>query len=216
MKKFRLFRLARWVMIAAVAAATSYFVLSSARQGSLRESNSRNLGQLAAALQQYHERYKTFPPAYLTAQDGTPMHSWRILVIPFLDGGADIYARYNFAQPWNGPDNRALSNSMPSAFGDPFNPQPGMTRYCAIVGSRTMWPGHLAVRINDIRDGSAMTYMLTEGPQAIDWLRPKDVSMAEFAGYGAKPPLAREIGRSRRTFAVARADGNVDELDTGV
>ena len=44
-----------------------------------------NLKQIAAALQAYHQANGCFPPAYIADKSGKPMHSWRVLILPYLD-----------------------------------------------------------------------------------------------------------------------------------
>jgi hypothetical protein len=40
----------------------------------------KNLTLLGIALHNYHDKYKSFPPAYVADANGKPMHSWRILL----------------------------------------------------------------------------------------------------------------------------------------
>jgi Protein of unknown function (DUF1559) len=63
------------------------------------------------AVANYHETYGCFPPAYLANRDGKPMHSWRVLILPFL-AQQELYRAYNFDEPWNGPNNRNLESRI--------------------------------------------------------------------------------------------------------
>src|SRR5271168_5107175 len=44
-----------------------------------------HLKQLALAMHNYHDQYGSFPPAYIADKNGRPMHSWRVLLLPFLE-----------------------------------------------------------------------------------------------------------------------------------
>ena len=44
-----------------------------------------NMKQIALALHHYHDAFGAFPPAYVPDEDGRPMHSWRVLILPFLE-----------------------------------------------------------------------------------------------------------------------------------
>ena len=33
----------------------------------------------------YHDEHGSFPPAYIADASGKPMHSWRVLILPYLD-----------------------------------------------------------------------------------------------------------------------------------
>ena len=71
-----------------------------------------NLKQIAMALQCYHQANGCFPPAYIADKTGKPMHSWRVLILPYLDRD-DLYKAYNFTEPWDGPNNKKLATSRP-------------------------------------------------------------------------------------------------------
>ena len=40
----------------------------------------------------------SWPPAYLADRDGKPMHSWRVLILPFLEQ-QELYRAYHFDEP---------------------------------------------------------------------------------------------------------------------
>ena len=44
-----------------------------------------HLKQIGVALHTYHDAYGSFPPAFVADENGKPMHSWRVLLLPFLD-----------------------------------------------------------------------------------------------------------------------------------
>src|SRR5262245_29474808 len=44
-----------------------------------------NVKQIGLALLNYREKYGTLPPAYIADEARRPMHSWRVLILPFLD-----------------------------------------------------------------------------------------------------------------------------------
>jgi len=47
----------------------------------------RNLQRLVIAMHLYHQDYGCFPPAYVADENGTPMHSWRVLPKSRSSGG---------------------------------------------------------------------------------------------------------------------------------
>ena len=47
-----------------------------------------NMKQLVLALRNYQQANGSFPPAYITDKNGRPMHSWRVLILPFLGAGS--------------------------------------------------------------------------------------------------------------------------------
>src|SRR5262249_13538594 len=70
-----------------------------------------HLNQLHVAFHNYHDTYGCFPPAYVADANGKPIHSWRVLMLPFIDE-VHLYEKYRFDEPWNGPNNRRLANQL--------------------------------------------------------------------------------------------------------
>ncbi|MDH3719020.1 MAG: DUF1559 domain-containing protein, partial [Planctomycetota bacterium] len=87
-------------------------VVQSCRESASRVQCMNNLKQIALALHQYHDQYGSFPPAYVAGPDGKPWHSWRVLILPFIEA-EPLYAMYNFDEPWDGPNNRKLAAAAP-------------------------------------------------------------------------------------------------------
>lgn len=133
------------------------------------------------ALENYHGIHGRYPPAYIADNEGRRMHSWRVLLLPYV-GDEDLYKRYDFGEPWNGPNNRRLANEMPLPYRCPAsrNPDPTATSYVAVVGPETAWPGSRSVRRQDIKDRSSQTIMIVEvAASDIHWMEPRDMTLAE-------------------------------------
>ncbi len=139
---------------------------------------SGHLCQIALALHNYHEANGCFPPAYIADPEGRPKHSWRVLILPFIEQPG-IYNAYNFAEPWNGPNNRQLARFKPFPYACPnghdYGGHSARTNYLAIVGPGTAFPGSKTTSIADVRDGTAETIMVAEvADSGIDWMEPRD------------------------------------------
>ncbi len=199
--------------------APGYVDLRSAWQ---RASCCRSVKSLLLALHNYHDAYGSFPPAYVADEHGKPMHSWRVLVLPFLEQQA-LYDQYDFSQPWDGPKNRRLLSLMPDVFRCPAqrNRNVSETNYVAVIGPHTAWPGNNAVRLADFPDGSRQTLMLVEVvDSAIAWTEPADLTLNEALqglqqeggrGIASSHPVAESIFPP--TGAVLGfADGHVEFL----
>ncbi len=141
-----------------------------------------NLKQFGLALHNYHEQYKTFPPAFVIGPDGKPWHSWRVLILPFLNE-EKLFAQYRFDEPWNGPHNSLLANRRPDVFVCPNAKEhipPSHTTYLAVLGADTVWPGKESIAISNILDGMSNTVLILEVRDAGNpWLAPDDLSFAE-------------------------------------
>lgn len=167
-----------------------------------------NLKQIQLALQDYHQLYGVFPPAYVADASGRPMHSWRVLILPLLDR-ADLYGQYDFAEPWDGPHNIKLLDRMPVVYACPSRP-PGptsITSYLAIGGPGTMFPGTEPVRIADVTDGLENTLVMAEVSNlAIPWTAPVDLD-GRTMSLRVKDPARQGIS-SQHPYGAATAFGD--------
>ncbi|MCL2118213.1 MAG: DUF1559 domain-containing protein, partial [Planctomycetaceae bacterium] len=59
-----------------------------------------NLKSMWIAMHAYHDKYGSLPPAYTVGADGKPLHSWRVLLLPFLETG-DWHQQIRLDEPWD-------------------------------------------------------------------------------------------------------------------
>src|SRR5207245_1654957 len=101
-----------------------------------------NLKQIGLALHNYHLVFDYFPPAYLADASGKPIHSWRILILPYMESSS-LYNNYNLSQPWNSPSNLKASNTRPNTIyvcPNHREPPSPFTSYVALVGPGMAFP----------------------------------------------------------------------------
>lgn len=175
-----------------------------------RDNCTDHIRQLQIALKIYHDATGRFPPAYIPDSDGRPMHSWRAVILQYLD--KDLYKQYRFDEPWNGPNNRKLADKMPAEFRCPSAPKSKTdTNYVAIVGLHTAWPGSVGIQMADITDQPTQTIMLVEiAESGINWLEPRDLPFEQIA-QGINPPLSKLSVSSKHPGGVnvTFADGHL-------
>src|SRR5262249_36007642 len=142
-----------------------------------------HLKQIGLALQNYHDTFGSLPPAYLADAQGKPIHSWRVLILPFLENTA-LYDRYSFDEPWDGPNNSKLHNELVHAYSCPSRPgrQPrGETSYVVVVGLETAWPGEKTVKMSDFKDGTSNIILVAEmANSGIHWMDPRDLDFGQM------------------------------------
>jgi hypothetical protein len=165
------------------------------------------------AVANYHEAFGSFPPAFVADRDGKPIHSWRVLILPYL-GQEELYKAYSFAEPWDGPNNRKLADRIGQIyhrFGlDSSHVE--TTSFVAVVGPETAWPGARALRMNDLGDGSSTTLMVVEVPDGrFRWMEPTDLEF-ERMSYRINDGSGRGLGSRLGGARVVFADGTVRTL----
>lgn len=189
-----------------------------AREAARQSSCNCNLKQIGLALQSYADVYKCFPPAYITDGRGNRMHSWRILILPFMEQ-KPLYDRYDFNEPWNGPHNRQLAAFIPPAFCCPSDDRrgPSEVSYLAITGSGTVWPGDRGATLGDIKDGTSNTVLIVEAVgSGIHWMEPRDLPFEALTrGVNSEEGLGI-CSRHRDVAEVSFCDGSVKPIRTSV
>ena len=99
-----------------------------------------NLRQILNAIQNYELANGSLPPVCKRNKDGTPMHSWRVLILPYLER-RDLYDRYDFSKPWDHPDNLKIADEGACIFNScPTTKLPkNRTNYVAVIGENSQW-----------------------------------------------------------------------------
>lgn len=167
------------------------------------------------AVATYHDTYGVLPPAYIADAAGRPMHSWRVLLLPFLEQ-RDLYEQYDFDEPWDGPNNRKLLTQRPSiyAFHDKESQTGTATNYVAVVGDESAWPFGKSLSMDQISDGGALTILIVENQGGdIPWTQPRDL---EFATMSMEVGAPSGISSRFDPPAVVTADGSVHTLSLGL
>lgn len=164
------------------------------------------------AVANYHDQHKNLPPAYVPDAQGKPAHSWRMLLLPYLEQ-AHLQRRYDFDAPWNGPKNGTLAAAMPRLFafhGDYREGRTTTTAYLAVVGQETVWPGAGTLTMDDVKDGASRTILIVENRGAgIHWMEPRDLEFARMP-FTLNKPVG--IGSRYEDPAVVLLDGTVLRL----
>ncbi len=161
--------------------------------------------QIGLALHNYHDVYKTFPPAYTTDEDGKPLLSWRVLILPYLEEGP-LYDQFHLDEPWDSEHNKRLIPLMPQAYRPPDSKaEPGRTNYLGVDGKQGIFSGDKPTGFVDIRDGSSNTIMVVEAgdPAAVIWTKPDDFQP------DPENPKRGLLGLRRGGFNAGFADGSV-------
>jgi hypothetical protein len=135
-----------------------------------------NLNAIAKALTLYHQAYNTLPPAYTTDTQGRKLHSWRTLILPYMNQDA-LYQQIDLSKPWDDPANLAISAKMPNTYQCPgLHKAPGVTTYHVALGKyyradpRTRRP---LERFSSRRKETLMVFEAAE-ENAVPWMSPRD------------------------------------------
>ena len=188
--------------------------VSSGREAARRMQCSNNIKQLALALHNYESQYRSLPPAYTVDANGNRLHSWRTLILPYMEEGA-TYQRIDFTKAWDDPANAFLVDLDVPGYRCPSSRiAPGMTTYQVIDDPASAFPGSDSVQFRDIHDGLSNTVFIVETDEsdAVHWAQPNDQNLLV---YLSALKSSHNGGRN-----VAMGDGSVqflsNKIDTSV
>jgi prepilin-type processing-associated H-X9-DG protein len=177
-----------------------------------------NLHNIAVAMHSYCAKYGCFPPAYTVDKKGRRMHSWRALLLEFLDQG--LYTKYDFTRHWNTPGNLAVAGMMKAS--GPYccpseQPQnPTNTSYVMLVGVSAFSPGSTGRKPEEITDGLGNTVAVVEtSPSGILWTSPYDLNVAEMSFKINDPDRVGPRSCHAGGINVLFVDGHVEYLSAG-
>jgi hypothetical protein len=161
--------------------------------------------EIALAVANYHDAHGSYPPAYLEGPNGRPWHSWRVLILHFLEQ-KQLYNAYNFAEPWNGPQNAKLLSMMPNVYLTPDQrPNPAhTTSYVVVTGSQTAFPAPRSLKADDIGDGTSNTLLAIEvADSGIPWMAPVDFHFDQMSFHvndGSRRGPGSRLGGARVAY----------------
>jgi hypothetical protein len=141
------------------------------------------------------------------------MHSWRVLILPFLEH-QQLYDAYRFDEPWDGPNNRKLAEQVGRIYlrSGLESDQVRATSFVAVVGPETAWPGAVARAFKDLGDGSRETLTVVEVPDGhFQWMEPNDLHFDQMS-FRINGGSARGLGSRLGGARVVSADGTVRTL----
>ncbi len=176
-----------------------------------------NLRQMALALLNYESAHGHFPPAYTVDDDGNPLLSWRVTILPFLEQN-ELYQQFHLDEPWDSPHNRALADQMPEVFSHPSYALTGnKTVFVAPVGEDSILsPGPIDFpdkgnEIASITDGLSNTAMVTtvNEANAVVWTSPEDLAYNDLEDEQLTAAVSGYLSQTQTVLG----DGSTHTID---
>jgi RNA polymerase sigma factor (sigma-70 family) len=170
-----------------------------------RADSRANLKKLAEAMLAYEKKNGGFPKPAIYSEDGRPLLSWRVALLPYL-GFDHVYKQFHLNEPWDSPNNKRLLGFIPAVYitvGTNTWGQDIATLYQVIVGSGAAFENHKRFKSANFTDLPGKTLLIAEAASAVPWTQPEDIVYDPD-----KPPPA--LGSMfRDVFHAAMGDGKV-------
>lgn len=182
--------------------------LKAQRAATERMECSHNMKAIALAFLAYEADYGEFPPAFTVDANGNRLHSWRTLLLPYLNEN-ELYKRIDLSKPWNDPANIAARESVVSFYHCPSDTHDKqITRYFVVVDDAGIMTGCIPTKMSDITDTRYSTLLVVEGrlTQQAHWMEPKDLTSSDFVDIH---PRGSTKTLHAGSVVVATASGDV-------
>ncbi len=185
--------------------------VQSVREAARRTDTMNRVRQMLLTMLNYESAYAKFP-ADIRDSDGKPLLSWRVAMLPFIDGQMELYEQFHLDEPWDSEHNKALLEQMPADFKSAgIQLPPGMCNLVGVSGPGTFFAGK-TLKLGDILDGHSNTVAIVEvdADRSVSWTQPAD--------WTSDPddPLDG-LGNIRPNgFGVGFIDGSVQFIRTSI
>lgn len=132
-----------------------------------------NLLRIGRALAAYRAEHGALPPLAADASGGQALHSWRVLILPYLDE-QDLYNQFHLNEPWDSEHNLRVAEHCPDVYRchADFPSGPTATSYLAIVGDQSAWQSHSA------GDSTPSILVAEVANSGIAWSKPTDLDVS--------------------------------------
>lgn len=194
-----------------LASGTAFFmpVIASAKVDAYRSRSINNLKQIMLAMHNYYDTFQHMPSDSYD-EDGKPLLSWRVHILPFLDQVA-LYNQFHLDEPWDSEHNRKLIHTVPAQYTTPVDQAlatEGRTRYLRPLGEGLPASKEGELKFQDITDGTSNTLAVVEVPaaNAAIWTRPDDFKVDMTF------PIQSMLPGDTKGMIGARYDGSVQNF----
>ena len=203
-------------------------VVLPSRESSHKMQCANNMKQIMLALHNYHDANKAFPAPYRVNEDGKPLHSWRVALLPYLEQTA-LYSEMvpYMNEPWDSENNKQFHNRIIPQYQCPAAKNaPGMTNYSVVVGKvntveearelglrspcSTAFPEpNKWVTLAHMTDGTSNTIAIVERKEPVCWMDPTQEITLEEAIKLYQTEQSKVGSAHKGGFNVALCDGSV-------
>lgn len=185
----------------------------SSPEASRRNSCLNNLKQISLALLTYEEEHGEFPPAYTVDVEGNRLHSWRTLLLPYLEQ-QQLFDTIDLTKPWDDPANLKAREAVVEVYVCPSSTvEDEMTTYLGVFGADCFFSGSEPRKLSDVTDGTAQTLAVIEvsAEQAVHWMSPHDVAKDVLLAVNSELKSGHP-----GIVQAARVDGSVCSLSNAI
>jgi hypothetical protein len=189
--------------------------VQAAREAARRNSSINNLKMIMLAMFNHHDANGSFPAHASYGADGTPLLSWRVRLLPYMEQQA-LYEQFHLDEPWDSDHNKTLIPQMPAIYLDPSSNLPlmeGKTHYVGVMGEHMTFDGTPKGRsVKTIVDGTSnsIAIMQVNDANAVTWTQPEDLKL------DPQNPMANIGALHSGVLLAGFCDGHVQSISLAI
>ncbi len=129
--------------------------------------------RIMLAMLLYEREHGTLPPAWSVDAAGDPLHSWRVLLLPYL-GHEALYEKIRLGEPWDSEHNRQFHGEDMAVYRCPSDlvATLGQATYSVVVGPDMPFEAGQGKRLTDFGPDSDDMILLVERIDPVAWMDP--------------------------------------------
>jgi hypothetical protein len=141
--------------------------------------------KLALGCYKYNDEHGHFPLAYSVDKQGKPLHSWRVLILPYIEE-EELYKKIRLNEPWDSEYNRQFHSRAPHIFQCPAHgfgtkAVPQGSFYSMVIETDSA-PDNVLPKDLLPNDCNPKDIMLAERKLPVNWMNPTDAfTLDDFA-----------------------------------
>lgn len=185
------------------------------RSHSTQMQTMNNYKLIGLAMLNYECSRKSLPVAYTVDEEGKPLHSWRVLILPYLEE-VTLYKKIRLDEPWDSEWNSQFHDQCPKIYQSAFNSSKTDADIGVVVGDGTMFPPvtrkwQHGIRLSEVTDGLSNTIMVVPC-KPVCWMDPTgDPKVGDL-----QSPEDVVYDGSKETFPVTMGDGSVHQISVTI
>jgi hypothetical protein len=151
---------------------------------------------ISNALEGYCKEHGSYPPAWSVDENGQPLHSWRVLILPYLAAAQnpfdkelqetqnlqELYDSIRLDEPWDSEYNRQFAAKMPRCYLNATLKEEGKTSFKMIVGPRCISDGPGARTADEVHTNRPV--VVVEANPSVEWMKPDDLQYSDLEANG--------------------------------
>jgi hypothetical protein len=162
--------------------------LRASREAMHRGECCENMQRITLAMLMYHNERGSLPPAYTVDSQGKALHSWRVLLLPYL-GQQQLYAKIRLDEPWDSEHNRQFHGQGAPCFQCPsvVDLDVGQTTYSVVCGPEMPFEAAESRKLTDYGMDRRNLILVVERADPVCWMDPNHEISQEVADNGIQP-----------------------------